>query len=593
MNLKIDRTTKLRWRRRFKQRRRQVEELGVQAEDQFERNIVRRVPHLWRVRRFLLSWLLLLLLLIGGTVTQINDLGRAYQQVAPVPGGTYTEGILGVFTNANPLYATSAVDVSVSHLVFAGLFKFDETNRLVPDLASGYSVNEKGDVYTVKVKPNLTWQDGHPLTAKDVLFTYKTIQNPDAKSPLQSSWRGITVEAKDAYTIIFTLPNSLSSFPYSMVNGIVPEHLLKNIPVAELRSATFNTANPVGAGPFKWSTIEVIGNTAESREERIALDPFANYYAGRPKLDRFIVRAIHNQTSLKQSFERQEITGAAGLQGGAGAGNPRMQEHSVPLSGAVMVFFKNSQPPFTDVTVRKALVLAADRGEVINSLGYPAISVQEPFLKGMVGYDPLLQQKTGDRAEAEKLLDAAGWKVGTGGIRTKGGQPLQFQLYAEDTPEYGRVTQKLQNQWNAVGVDAKINKVSQADLQTNVSLHEYDALVFGIALGVDPDVYAYWHSTQAANPANRLALSEYRSAVADKALEAGRTRADPTLRAVKYKPFLQAWRDDAPALALYQPRFLYLTNTTLYNFDPTVLNSGQDRYANVNNWMIKESKGLK
>jgi len=135
---------------------------------------------------------------------------------------------------------------------------------------------------------------------------------------------------------------------------------------------------------------------------------------------------------------------------------------------------------------------------------------------------------------------------------------------------------------------------SDTELQTTLSLHSYDALLYGIELGPDPDVFAYWHSSQAdARAQQRLNFSEYKSPASDAALEAGRTRSDPTIRAIKYRPFLEAWRNDAPAISLYQPRFLYVTHGQLFGFEPTVMNSGLDRYANVENWMIREEKTVK
>lgn len=239
----IDRTTKLRWRRRVRHSKRQVEDLGVQAEEQLERHFIRRLHRLWEVRRFVLTWLLLLSLMITGVVFQNRRLSGHYQSLQPVPGGSFTEGIIGAFTNANPLYASGAVDASVSKLVFAGLMKYDQSNHLVGDLAEKWTVDDRGLHYTVTLRPNLVWQDGQSLTADDVVFTYQTIQNPDAKSPFLGSWQGIKVDAKNARTVEFTLPNVLASFPYSLTNGIVPKHLLNNIPPTQLRSVRFNTAS--------------------------------------------------------------------------------------------------------------------------------------------------------------------------------------------------------------------------------------------------------------------------------------------------------------------------------------------------------------
>jgi ABC-type transport system substrate-binding protein len=301
----IDRTTRLRWRRRFRYRKRQVEDMGSQAEENLERHFFRRVGRLSHVRRFIAVWVLLVVLLVGTLVIQTRALGGYYLKPEPVPGGTYTEGILGSFTNANPLYAVGTVDSSVSRLIFASLFKYDQNNQLVGDLASSWTVDEHGTHYAVHLQPNLTWQDGQPLTAADVVFTYQLIQNPDAKSPLISSWQGISVVALDPATVVFTLPNPLSSFPDSLINGIVPQHKLSGIPASQLRSVNFNTANPIGAGPFKWQAIEVHGDTPETREERIALAPNADYHAGPPKLDRFIIRSFYDQKNLLSSFGKQ------------------------------------------------------------------------------------------------------------------------------------------------------------------------------------------------------------------------------------------------------------------------------------------------
>ena len=590
----IDRTTRLRWRRRLRSGKRQVEDISYQAEEQLERHFFKRLAKLPNVFRFTFTWLALVILLIGSLVVQTRALGNYYLNDKPVPGGTYTEGILGTFTNANPLYATDPVDSSVSHLVFSGLLKLDSENLLTGDLADSWQVDASGLNYTVHLHKGLTWQDGKPLTASDVVFTYQTIQNPDAKSPLYSSWQGITVTAIDVNTVNFNLPNPLSSFPYSLINGIVPQHLLKAVPLEQLRSVSFNSANPIGAGPFKWSAIEVSGDTPDHREEQIALLPFDKYVRGAPKLSKFIIKSFHDEKNLLTSFRHQELNGAAGLSALPDGlkTNSNVYEYDIPVLGETMVFFKTTSPLLSDVRVRQALTMATNRDAIINKLGYPVIGADEPVLKSQFAYDRTQAELGFDVAGANKLLDEAGWAVGTDGIRSKGGVALSLALYSQDNPDYVQVSKQLQKQWKAVGVEAQLNIESATDLQTKqLDTHAYDVLLYGIEIGVDPDVFAYWDSTQAdVRSQSRLNFSEYKSATADAALESGRTRLDPTLRAIKYQPFLKAWRADAPAVALYQPRFLYITRGQVFGFTPTGVSSSVDRYANVNNWMIREDK---
>ena len=186
------RRLRLKLHRKLKRSQKQAEVLSTQAEQNIDRHLFKRFGRLSDVLRFVISWLALMLIIIGLLVAQTIALSDQYQNVEPVAGGIYKEGVLGTFTNASPIYATSNVDATVSRLVFAGLLKYDQNNQLVPDLAESYSVSANGLTHTVKLKPNLTWHDGQPLTSADVVYTYQTIQNPDAQSPLQSSWQGIT-----------------------------------------------------------------------------------------------------------------------------------------------------------------------------------------------------------------------------------------------------------------------------------------------------------------------------------------------------------------------------------------------------------------
>src|SRR3989344_9435688 len=592
----VNRTTKLRWRRRLRRGKRQFEDIGFQAEERLERHLFRRLSRLPNVFRFTTGWILLLVLLMGMLVIQTRALDRYYLTAGPAPGGTYVEGILGSFTNANPIFATGSVDSSVSRLVFSSLFKFDQQNQLVGDLASGYDVDDRGVVYTVHLRPKLKWQDGRPLTAEDVVYTYQTIQNPDAGSPLAASWQGINAVALNPSTVVFTLPNALTAFPFSLTNGIVPKHLLSKVPFAQLRSNSFNTARPIGSGPFKWQAVQVIGQTVQTREEEIALIPNDLYYGDRVKLNKFIIRSFQNQDNLVKSFKSEQLNAAAGL-----TNTPRdvtkdlnVHEYSIPLQSEVMIFLKNSSPVLSDARLRQAITMATNTSKVISRLGYPVIPARGPILKSHSGYDPNLTQLAYNPSAADQLLTSLGWIKDSRGTRRKDGQPLSFTLYAPDSSDYSAVASELQKQWKEAGINIELIQQSPSDLQTIISVHGYDALLYGLEIGSDPDVYAYWASSQAdIRSATRLNLSEYKSSTADSALEAGRTRTDPALRAIKYKPFLQAWRDDAPAISLYQPRFLYLTRGQVYGLEPTIMNVETNRYANVNNWMIREAKNLK
>jgi peptide/nickel transport system substrate-binding protein len=256
-----------------------------------------------------------------------------------------------------------------------------------------------------------------------------------------------------------------------------------------------------------------------------------------------------------------------------------------------MTFFNTSTPILSDASVRQALVYGTNRAELVKQLGFTALTASGPLLRGQVGYDPAIVQAPYSIEEAGKLLDAAGWRVSGDGLRKKADQSLKLRFVSQNVAEYAAISQSLQKQWKLLGIELDVKIRPEEEMQNDtLNRHDYDVLLYGIAIGRDPDVFAYWHSSQTdIRSKSRLNLSEYKNKNADKSLEAGRTRLEPNLRALKYKPFLTAWRDDAPAIALYQPRFLYITRSELVGFNTIRIGSTIDRLNTIQNEPVTQS----
>jgi peptide/nickel transport system substrate-binding protein len=593
----IHKHTRQRLRRRIRTRKRQVVDLSGSANKQLDRHVFRRWHNLRDARRFMVVWVLLVTMLIAGTVMQTRALGRYYLEPTPVPGGVYSEGLIGTFNNANPIFAAGTVDAAVSRLLFSGLMTYNEKNELITDLAASVDIDARATTYTVRLKPNLVWHDGAPLTADDVVFTYKTIQNPDAKSPLQLSWTNIKVEKVSNTVVKFTLPNAYSPFLHSLTTGIVPKHILKDIPVAQLRSASFNNKDPIGSGPFKWGAISVQGDIGgQVQNQRIQLRKFDKFHTTQPKLDGITMLTFSNSEQLRKSFDDREVMVASGLNYDEATAGSNQSMLLYPETASTMVFLKNTSPFLSDPNVRRALVSGTNTAELITALGYPVIPVNEPLLRTQLGYNAAASQRPYNKAEAMKLLDAAGWVIPAGKqTRVKDGKELALNLVSESNPDYAKLTGLLQKQWEELGVRVDVSLQAAEDIgQSYILAHNYDVLLYGINIGPDPDVYPYWHSSQAdVRSLGRLNLSEYKSTTADTALESGRTRVDQQLRAAKYKTFLESWRNDAPAIGLYQPNLVILTNQYIYNMNAKTINTPADRYNNAYAWMVNTERALK
>lgn len=593
----VGKFTRLRVRRKVRARKKQVVGISLSANHQLDRHIFRRWHNLKYAARFAFTWMGLIAILIVALSFQLKALGRYYLVPTPVPGGIYTEGMVGSFNNANPVYAVSDVDTSISKLVFSSLLTYDKNNNLSGDLAKSWTIDSRGLNYTVKLRDNIKWHDGVALTADDVVFTYQTIQNPDTKSPYLSSWTNIKVSKIDDKTIKFVLPNAYSPFLHSLTVGIIPKHILSKVSAVELRSDAFNNKRPIGSGPFEFKEVDIDSSNNSEVNAAVQLTAFKDYHLGRPKLDGITFTTFRDESALKVANEKHKIITASGLNTSDSELPGDHETYSFSLMSANMIFLKATSPTLESLNVRKALAYATDVPALTAKIGYPAVPVREPILKSQVGYNKELQQLTYDKKQAAALLDEAGWAVhGKEQYRSRNGKPLLLKLTYQNSADFSRIAQALQKQWAQVGVNLSIevtpdNQVRQRILDS----HDYDVLLYGINIGADPDVYAYWHSSQIDKKSLiHLNLSEYKSTVADSALEAGRSRQDDAVRAVKYKPFLAAWQKDVPAIGLYQPRYLYVySHQHVYGINNKYINTPSDRFDNVHEWMIKTASESK
>ena len=556
---------------------------------QLDRHIFRRTHNLHASRRFAIGWMSLMLVIAVGLFVQIRVASSAYLEIVPTTGGVFLEGYVGNIKNMNPLYSSNSVDNALTKLMFSSLLTYNEKNELVGDLAEKWTSDEVGKVYTVTLRKDAKWHDGEAVTPEDVVYTYNSIQNAKVQSPLSSSWKGVKVERTGDWDVTFTLPNSYSPFPHLLTNGIVPEHILKDIDPSQLRGSRFNTASPVGSGPFTFRSIDV-DKQGDNQTEIVQLSKNDSYYNSAPKLDGFTIKTFKDKQDMQSALNSKEITGAAFVDH---QDNNKENEYLFTQTSGLYVFMNNSKPPFDSPQIREAIARATNPGLVSYTLPYATIPVRSPLLAGQVGYNKDYVQKGTDIELANKLLTESGWAWQQGEpYRKKDGKELTIQLVSEKSDDYVKFVEQLQKQWAAVGVKAEVSLEDQDTIAANtLASKKYDALLYAINIGPDPDVYVYWHSSQAKPDAKPgLNFSLYSSKQADEGLEAGRSRTNPSLRAAKYKPFLAAWQKDVPAIGLHQPVFSYSTNIPVYGLKEKTINIPSDHLNNVNQWQINTAK---
>lgn len=541
------------------------------------------------VRRSIGLWLLGVGFLIAIVVGQFVLLRGLYTEQSPVDGGTYAEGVHGGIDTLNPLYASTPAEISASRLLFSSLFNYDQSGSLNSDVASDYSVDETGKVYTVNIRDDVKWHDGKTLTADDIVFTVGLLKKPATGSALASSWQDVEVKKISKTIVEFTLPATYAPFPHALTFAILPQHILRDVAPNNLREHSFSH-NPVGSGPFSHRFLQRV----ESGEGYLVLHMARNdsYYKGVARIERMQLHAHENRESLAKGLRNHSINAASGvtLNGyNLLKEDKRFTARAYPVNAGVYALFNTTTEPLKDKTLRSALSRGTNIDQALESLSWKPERISGPFVSDQLTDESATPDF--DSKVAKHQLDKAGWKVGDDGVRKKGDQPLQLRVaYLKDT-DYEAVVANIAKQWRELGIEVMARPVDVNDPTQNLAStvlqpRDYDVLIHELVIGADPDVYAYWHSSQAV--ARGLNFTNFSDPVSDDALASARSRRDPELREAKYQSFAKRWRAEVPAIGLYQPVSTYVaTRGVVATEDDANLVSATDRYANVLDWAAR------
>lgn len=499
----------------------------------------------------------------------------------PVAGGRYTEGLIGLPSTLNPLLASTPSERDVTRLLFEGLTWVDGTGQPQPELAESWTASDDGLRYTFRLRRNVTWHDGQPFTASDVLFTVRLVQSPGfpGNPALVMFWRGVRVDIEDPHTVVFTLLEPFAPFPNYASLPILPAHRLHGVLAEDLAMDPFSL-DPVGTGPFRLVSFS-------HTERMVLLARYEDYWARQPYLDEVQFRFYDSVEELLSAFRNKEIDSAGVLPWEVVARGTDLGADAriyAPLLAGMTALFLNQQTQFfSDLRVRQAILLGVDRESLVRQVfqGQAEPGAGPIPISLWAFHAPV---PPADRERARELLQAAGWSDTNGdGILDSGGVAFRFTLFVnQDDAQRVAVANVVASQLSLLGIEATVQPVPPATLREALLERQYSAAVFGwVPMVGDPDCFELWHSSQADNGLN---VSGLRNQTVDTLLLQARRTTDQQQRRSLYVEFQRVFVELAPAVVLYYPRYFFAVRGNIGGVQPVPMIQPSDRLHWVPEW---------
>ena len=447
----------------------------------------------------------LLVVLVSASLTALTAL-----VVAPPATGsdaeptTFTVGIKQDIDSLNPFTGIVSSAYEMYQMNYDTLTDYAaEDFSAKPALAESWETSEDGLTWTYKLRPGMKWSDGEPLTARDVEYTFNRIRNGKYEQTNYGNYvAAITsVEAVDDTTVVMKVdkptPVMLHLYVY-----ILPEHIWKDIDGKEVRKFGNEPVDPegvVGSGPY------IVTEHEKGQFLRFKANP--NYWGGKPAVDEVVFRVFQNDDSLAQALRRGEIDFADDL--GSNVFESLQDAEGVTTfdakySGFNEIAFNvgaalddgtpigDGHPALKDVKLRQALSYAVDTEAIAERVFGGHATPGSSFIPAIyedLHYDPGSSAYTFDPERAKQLLDEAGYREGSDGIRTSpDGRKLSFRLFGRSNSQTSQQTVQFVKGWfEDVGVEVKPKIVSEDALTEIIGQGDFDLFEWGWVVEPDPN----------------------------------------------------------------------------------------------------------
>ncbi len=480
--------------------------------------------------------------------------------IVPVHGGKLIDASIGDATNLIPMIASDASSHAIASQLYLSLLKYDKNLNLVGQLAESWIISEDKLSITFKLKPNLAWSDGKPLTSEDCVFTLKLLQDDKTQSPYKSDYMKVkSVKALDARTFEVHYSEVFSPALATWASlAILPKHVFQGVDIMQTSLSRHPKAS---IGPYflkDWQS-----------QQSITMRANPNYFDGDVWIDERITRIIPDPATqfLELSAGRIDMASLTPTQyTRLFDSNPRLKHgfnrYRYLSNSYTYLGFNLQRPPFDDIRVRQALAYAIDRQELVDGvlLGLGEV-IASPYKPGTRWVNESLKPRAFNIEKASQLLAEAGWiKDEKTNMVSKHGQPLSFTILTNNGNKKRADTATIiQQRLQQIGIQVHIRLVEwSAFIENFINKRNFDAVILGWSLSPDPDQYNIWHSSQTG--ARQFNFLSYVNPKVDEALEQARLTFDSNEQKHWYDIMQQEIYHDVPLVFLYAAHALVAVN---------------------------------
>lgn len=464
----------------------------------------------------------------------------------------------------------------IDNLIFRGLTKPTENNEAVGDLATSWEISDDLLTYTFTIRDDAKWEDGQPVTAEDVKFTFDKILDPTSNTPNAGDFSEIKeVIVLGEHEVQFQLNNPFPSILNKLRIGIVPKHLLED---EDINTADFNKA-PIGNGPYKLKEWR--------NDHTVIIERSDTYYGAKPNIEEIVFKPVPDMNTRAMQLKTGEIDLAL-LEPNQLASvkeDDKFTVKTIPTADyrALMYNFRN--PLFEDAKVRQAMNLAVDREVIVEGmLANQGEAAYGPLQKSWANA-PQKEHYSYDLEKASELLKEAGWEKGNDGILEKDGTRFEFDLVSPSSdPVRVSLANIVAEQLKPLGISVNLKPLDWSA----ISIEEADAFMIGWGSEFDPDDHTYriFHSSQVGD--GLYNYNAYSNPKVDELLTEARINTDQEQRKQLYEQFQQELALDPAFNFLVYLDAIYGVNKSVSGLSNRTLgHHGYGLLWNIEEWDIK------